>query len=80
MWTRSHQEKDVAVVEECNENSGQNQTFVNKELQLEMLQSICLQDLRVVLDTEMWGNFRVKSNTQVTDTEDGQTGEVIHED
>lgn len=53
---------------------------MNKELQLEMLWSNSLQDSRVVLDTETQGKFRIESDTQVADLEDGQIGEVTRDD
>lgn len=45
-----------------------------------MLWSNSLQDSRVVLDTETQGKFRIESDTQVADLEDGQIGEVTHDD
>lgn len=45
-----------------------------------MLWSNSLQDSRVVLDTETQGKFRIESDTQVADLEDGQIGEVTRDD
>lgn len=45
-----------------------------------MLWSNSLQDSCVVLDTETQRKFRIESDTQVADLEDGQIGEVTHDD
>lgn len=68
------------LLREFRENLDQNYTFVNKESQLEMPQSSSLQDLHLVSDKSLQEKFRIERDIQATDVEDGQIGEVIHND